>query len=74
MPQLALYASALEAAVGQPPVTGLMFLRTSDVYVPPSEDLSGSLAAIRVRIDGGAILDTPIPTMFSGDHPHDLAT
>ena len=36
LPQLALYASALEAAVGQTPVTGLMFLRTGSIYIPAS--------------------------------------
>ena len=74
LPQLALYASALEAAVGQPPVTGLMFLRTGDVYVPPSTDLAKALAAIRVRIDGGAILDASPPAVFDSDQPHDLDT
>ena len=74
LPQLALYASALEAAVGQPPVTGLMFLRTGDVYIPPPEDLANALVAIRRRIDGGAILDTPMPAMYSGDQPQYLYT
>ena len=35
LPQLALYASALERAVGRSPVPGLLFLRTGDLYVPP---------------------------------------
>ena len=63
LPQLALYASALEAAVGQTPVTGLMFLRTGDVYIAPPAELSKSLIAIRARINGGAILDTSPPTV-----------
>ena len=72
LPQLALYASALEAAVGQPPVTGLMFLRTGDVYIPQRTDLAKALATIRARIDGGDILDTPPPATVDADQPHYL--
>ena len=59
LPQLALYASALERAVGGSPVPGLMFLRTGDVYTPPPEDLAAALAAIRDSIDHGGLLDAP---------------
>ena len=58
LPQLALYASALERAVGGSPVPGLMFLRTGDVYLPPPEDLTAALAAVRDSIDHGGLLDT----------------
>lgn len=58
LPQLALYASALERAVGGSPVPGLMFLRTGDVYLPPPADLAAALAAIRDSIDHGGLLDT----------------
>ena len=58
LPQLALYASALEKAVGGSPVPGLMFLRTGDVYTPPPADLAAALAAIRDSIDHGGLLDT----------------
>ena len=63
LPQLALYASALERAVGSSPVPGLLFLRTGDLYVPPSADLARALAVTRGRIDNGDLLDTPL-SMF----------
>ena len=59
LPQLALYAAALERAVNQRPVTGLVFLRTGGVYAPPSQDLSNALAATRALMDGGQLLETP---------------
>ena len=59
LPQLALYASALEKALGRSPVPGLVFLRTGDVYVPPPADLAAALAAIRDSIDHGGLLDAP---------------
>ena len=58
LPQLALYASALERAVGGSPVPGLMFLRTGDVYTPPPADLAAALATVRDSIDHGGLLDT----------------
>ena len=72
LPQLALYASALERATGLRPDTGLVFLRTGDVYVPPAGDLDRALADTRVRIDAGQVLDTPIPAFNEfrdGDTP-----
>ena len=51
--QLAFYASALERATGQRPVTGLLFLRTGDVYVPTTGDLGKAMAATRARIEVG---------------------
>ena len=59
LPQLALYASALERAIGRSPATGLLFLRTGDLYVPPPADLAGALETTRGRIDEGGLLDTP---------------
>ena len=59
LPQLALYASALERAAHQTPLTGLVFLRTGDVYTPPTQDLSNALAATRALIGGGQLLETP---------------
>ena len=59
LPQLALYASALERAIGSSPVPGLMFLRTGDVYLPPPADLAAALAATRDSIDHGGLLDAP---------------
>ena len=59
--QLAFYASALERATGQRPVTGLLFLRTGDVYVPTTGDLGKAMAATRARIEVGQVLDTPTP-------------
>ncbi len=65
LPQLALYAAALERAVGRSPVSGLLFLRTGDVYVPPPADLARALAATRGRIDCGGLLDAP-PDLEAG--------
>ncbi len=58
LPQLALYAAALERAVGRRPETGLLFLRTGDLYMPTDEDLDGALTTTRTRIDLGLILET----------------
>ncbi len=57
LPQLALYAAALERATGQRPVTGFVFLRTGDVYAPPTKDLSNALAATRALIGDGQLLE-----------------
>ena len=59
LPQLALYASALERATGRPPEAGLLFLRTGDVYRPTRRELDEALAATRARVDGGQLLETP---------------
>ena len=71
LPQLALYASALEKAVGGSPVPGLMFLRTGDLYLPPPADLDQALAATRGRIDHGDLVDAP-PSRFDGSQAQDL--
>ena len=72
LPQLALYGSALERAVGGSPVVGLLFLRTGEVYVPPFTDLARALAATRDRIDDGGLLDAPPLSMFDGTEADDL--
>lgn len=71
LPQLALYASALEKAVGGSPVPGLMFLRTGDVYLPPPADLVQALATTRGRIDHGDLIDAPPPSTFDGSQTND---
>ena len=52
--------------MGGSPVSGLLFLRTGDVYVPPPADLARALAATRDRIDYGGLLDAPPLSMFDG--------
>ena len=59
LPQLALYASALERATGQSPSAGLLFLRTGDVYSPTPEYLGTALTATRARIAAGQALEDP---------------
>lgn len=57
LPQLALYAGALEQATGRPPTTGLLFLRTGELFEPTTSDLDASLAETRHRVDSAALLD-----------------
>ena len=57
LPQLALYASALERATGQRPEASLLFLRDCRTYTPPPMDLYGALVATRERIDAGQMLE-----------------
>ena len=59
LPQLALYAAALERATGRRPEAGLLFLRTGDCYAPSYRELDEALAAARARIDAGQALETP---------------
>ena len=59
LPQLALYASALERATGQRPEASLLFLRDCRTYTPPPMDLYGALVTTRSRIDAGQTLETP---------------
>ena len=72
LPQLALYASALERAVGGSPVPGLLFLRTGDLYLPPPADLDQALATTRGRIDQGELVDAPPQSRFEGSQSQDL--
>ena len=64
LPQLGLYASALQRATGQRPAAGLLFLRTGDIYTPTDADLDDALAATRTRIDAGQVLETPPSPAF----------
>ena len=54
--QVALYAGALQQAVGHEPVASLHFLRSGDTYVAGTDELRQAQAAIRSRIDAGALL------------------
>ena len=54
--QIALYAGALQQAVGHEPAAALHFLRSGDTYVPGTEELRQARAAIRSRIDAGELL------------------
>ncbi len=63
LPQLALYASALERATGQRPEASLIFLRDCRTYTPPPMDLYGALVTTRQRIDAGQMLE---PEQSSG--------
>ena len=69
LPQIALYAAALERATGQRPEAGLLFLRTGDVYIPTDEDLDRALTATRTRIDAGQTLEETPPATASDDTP-----
>ena len=59
--QVALYAAALQQAVGHAPAAALYFLRAGASYLPESDELRGALAATRSRIDAGAMLAEPEP-------------
>ena len=57
LPQLALYASALEQAFGQRPTASLLFLRTGRVYTLTPLELAAALAETRSRLDAGQMLE-----------------
>ena len=57
--QIALYAAALQQAVGHAPAASLHFLRPGVTYLPKRDELSKALAAIRSRIDAGELLAEP---------------
>ena len=59
--QLALYAGALQQALGHAPVTSLYFLRPGASYFPGPDELRLALAATRSRIDAGEFLADPEP-------------
>ena len=54
--QLALYAGALQHAVGHRPTASFYFLRTGQTHAPEPDELDQALAATRARIDAGALL------------------
>ena len=64
LPQLALYSSALEQAVGRRPVASLLFLRTGCLHTPIPLELAAALGETRGRLDAGQMLEVA-PT--SGD-------
>lgn len=53
--QLGVYAGAIEAATGQRPRAGLMFLRTGTLYWVDRRDMEAALTTTRLRIDGGEV-------------------
>ena len=57
LPQLALYASALEQTFGQRPTASLLFLRTGHVYTLTPLELAAALADTRSRLDAGQMLE-----------------
>ena len=59
--QIALYAGALQQAVGQAPTAALHFLRPGASYLPEPDELRQALAATRFRIDVGDLLAEPEP-------------
>ena len=71
LPQLALYASALERATGQRPEASLLFLRDCRTYTPPPMDLYGALVTTRQRIDAGQMLEPEQPLGLD-EAPEDL--
>ena len=59
--QIALYAGALQQAVGQAPAAALHFLRPGASYLPEPDELREALADTRCRIDAGELLAEPEP-------------
>ena len=59
--QIALYAAALQQAVGEMPAAALHFLRPGVSYEPDPGELWKALAATRARIDAGELLAEPEP-------------
>ena len=57
LPQLALYASALESAIGQRAEASLLFLRTGHLHTPNAIDMDKALEETRARIDIGHLLE-----------------
>jgi hypothetical protein len=60
LPQLALYAAALEKATGVKPETGLLFLRTGEHYKATTSALKQALRETRARIELGGVIETPV--------------
>ena len=55
--QIGLYQRAVEAAVGEEPAAGLLFLRSGELVQPGRAALDAALAEARERVDAGALLD-----------------
>ncbi len=55
--QIGLYGRALEAATGERPRIGLLFLRSGELVEPEWADVDGALAEARERVDRGPLLD-----------------
>ncbi len=55
--QIGLYQRAVEAAVGEEPAAGLLFLRSGELVQPARAALDAALAEARERVDAGALLD-----------------
>ena len=66
LPQLALYSSALEQALGQRPVASLLFLRPGYLYTPIPLELAAALGETRSRLDAGQMLEVA-PTPADSD-------
>lgn len=64
LPQLALYAAAIQRATGQQPLTGLVFLRTGEIYTPAPDDLDRALADTRQRVAAGQVLEPELTSAF----------
>ena len=55
--QIGLYQRAVEAAVGEQPAAGLLFLRSGELIEPDRAALDAALAEARERVDEGVLLD-----------------
>ena len=55
--QIGLYQRAVEAAVGEEPAAGLLFLRSGELVQPERAALDAALAEARTRVDAGVLLD-----------------
>ena len=55
--QIGLYQRAVEAAVGEQPAAGLLFLRSGELVEPDRAALDAALAEARERVDEGVLLD-----------------
>ena len=55
--QIGLYQRAVEAAVGEEPAAGLLFLRSGELVQPARAALDAALAEARERVDAGELLD-----------------
>ncbi len=54
--QLGVYAGAIEAATGQRPAAGIMFLRTGAIHWADEAEINAAMAETRRRIDKGELI------------------